>query len=226
MTGVGDRSPRPVVRLGRKGSGALSVEGMTASMETRPVRAGRRPAARRWAAALWAAYAQAVAFAAGAVAAFLAADVAAHFAAGPGTRLWPLGAFAIGFTAAVGTVPRTGPLGRARAVGASGAGVLALLALAVALAPGFAFAVAAAGLLGAASGTVVAVSGRVLAAAEVGDGSASVALSAASLLAGIAAGVLALLALPLYGWRGVFGLLVVAAVLAAWKFAEHVPKDT
>jgi MFS family permease len=201
---------------------------MTASMETQSAEAaaGRRPAPRRWATALWAAFAQAVAFAAGAVTAFLAADVAAAFGAAPGTRLWPLGAFAIGFTAAVSTTARTGPLGRARAVGAVGAGALALSALAVALAPGFAFAVAAAGLLGAASGLVVAVSGRVLTAAEVGDGSASTALSAASLLAGIAAGVLALFALPLYGWRGVFGLLVVAAVLAAWKFAEHVPSDT
>ncbi|RRR99593.1 hypothetical protein [Glycomyces terrestris] len=201
---------------------------MTVSMETQgaAATAGRRPAPRRWATALWAAFAQAVAFAAGAVTAFLAADVSAGFAAGAGSRLWPLGAFAIGFTAAVSTVPRSGPLGRARAVGAVGAGAVALLALAVALAPGFLFAVAAAGLLGAAAGAVVAVSGRVLAAVEVGDGSASVALSAASLLVGIAAGVFALLALPLYGWRGVFGLLVVVAVLAAWKFAEHVPRDT
>ncbi|GAA1661861.1 hypothetical protein GCM10009830_03840 [Glycomyces endophyticus] len=201
---------------------------MTASLETQGAEAtaGRRPAPRRWTTALWAAYAQAAAFAAAAVTAFLAGDVAAGLSAPAGTRLWTLGAFAIGFTAVVSTVPRTGPLGRARGVGAIGAGVLALSALAVALAPGFVFAVAAAGLLGAAAGTVVAVSGRVLAAAEVGDGSASVALSAASLLTGIAAGAAALFALPLYGWRGVFGLLVVVAVLAAWKFAEHVPSDT
>jgi hypothetical protein len=64
-----------------------------------------------------------------------------------------------------------------------------------------------------------------LTAAEIGDGSGSVALSAAALLTGIAAGVGALFAVPLYGWRGVFGLVVVAAVLAAWKFAEHVPDD-
>ncbi|MFB9658671.1 hypothetical protein ACFQS3_20755 [Glycomyces mayteni] len=198
---------------------------MTATVET-PAPARRRSAPRRWATALWAAYAQAVAFASGAVTAFLAADAAAQFHAAAGTRLWPLGAFAIGFTLAACTTGRTGPLGRARAVGGAGAGALALLALAAALAPGFAFAVAACGLLGVAAGTVVAVSGRVLAAVEVGDGSASVALSAAALLAGVAAGVLALLALPLYGWRGVFGLLVVAAVLAAWKFAEHVPNDT
>jgi MFS family permease len=100
------------------------------------------------------------------------------------------------------------------------------LALATALAPTFPLAIAAAGLLGAASGVVIAVSGRVLADAEVGDGSASVVLSATSLLVGITGGVLALFALPLYGWRGVFGLLVVAAVLAAWKFTEHVPSDT
>ncbi|WP_146147979.1 hypothetical protein [Glycomyces artemisiae] len=199
---------------------------MTASMETRKAPAGRRPAPRRWATALWAAYAQTVAFGSGAVTAFLAADAAAEFHAPSGTRLWPLGAFAIGFTLTASAIPRTGPLGRARAAGGIGAGALALLALAAALAPGFAFAVAACGLLGVASGAVVAVSGRVLAAAEVGDGSASVGLSAAALLAGIAAGVLSLAALPLYGWRGVFGLLVVAAVLAAWKFAEHVPNDT
>jgi MFS family permease len=65
-----------------------------------------------------------------------------------------------------------------------------------------------------------------MAAAEIGDGTGSVALSAAALLAGIAGGVGALFAVPLYGWRGVFGLVVVAAVLAAWKFAEHVPSDT
>ncbi|MQM28938.1 hypothetical protein [Glycomyces albidus] len=167
-----------------------------------------------------------MAFAAASVTAFLSTDVAAAFEAGAGMRLWPLGAFAIGLVAAVSAVPRTGPLGRAREVGGIGAGAVALLALAVALAPGFVFAVAAAGLFGAASGVVIAVSGRVLADVEVGDGSASVVLSATSLLVGITAGVLALFALPLYGWRGVFGLLVVAAVLAAWKFTEHVPSDT
>jgi MFS family permease len=102
---------------------------------------------------------------------------------------------------------------------------LALGALALALAPGFWFAVGAAGASGTAAGFTVALAGRVVAAAEIGDGTGSVVLSAAALLGGIAAGVGALFAVPLYGWRGVFGLVVVATVLAAWKFAENVPND-
>ncbi|MEU5157691.1 hypothetical protein [Glycomyces sp. NPDC021274] len=199
---------------------------MTAPTEIQTPR-GAAPARRalRWAPALWAAYAQAVAFAAAAVTAFLITDIAAGFHASPGTRLWPLGAFAIGLVVTANATRRTGALGRARYTGSIALGALALGALALALAPSFAFAVGAAGAFGVAAGSAIALAGRVLAAAEIGDGSASVALSAGALLAGIAAGVGSLFAVPLYGWRGVFGLVVVAAVLAAWKFAEHVPDD-
>jgi MFS family permease len=184
-----------------------------------------RTGRRRWAPALWGAYAQAVAFAAAAVTAFLAADVAAGFAAETAVRWWPLAAFAVGFTVASNTARRAGPLGRARWTGSIALAGLVFAALGLALAPSFAFAVAAAGALGVAAGLTVAIAGRVVAAAEVGDGSGSVALSAAALLAGIGAGVGALFALPLYGWRGVFGLVVVLGVLAAWQFAAYVPAD-
>jgi MFS family permease len=199
---------------------------MTAVIPTRTPRgATPKRGTLRWAPALWAAYAQAVAFAAAAVTAFLVTDIAAEFQASPGTRLWPLGAFALGLVVAANTTRRTGALGRARYTGAIALGALALGATALALAPSFGFAIGAAGAFGVAVGTAIAVSGRVLTAAEIGDGSASVALSAAALLAGIAAGVSALFATPLYGWRGVLGLVVVATVLAAWKFAEYVPDD-
>lgn len=199
---------------------------MTAPTEIQTPR-GAAPArgTLRWAPALWAAYAQAVAFAAAAVTAFLVTDIAAEFHASPGTRLWPLGTFAVGLVVAANATRRTGTLGHARYGGAIALGALALGSLAMALSPGFGFAVTAAGAFGTAAGFAIALAGRVLAAAEIGDGSGSVALSAAALLAGIAAGVGALFAEPLYGWRGVFGLVVVAAVLAAWKFAEYVPDD-
>jgi MFS family permease len=200
---------------------------MTAPTQTQTPRgAAPKRGTLRWAPALWAAYAQAVAFAAAAVTAFLVTDIAAAFHASPGTRLWPLGALAIGVVVAANATRRTGTLGRARYTGSIALGALALSAVALALAPGFGFAVAAAGAFGTAAGFTIALAGRVLAAAEVGDGSGSVALSAAALLAGIAAGVGALFAVPLYGWRGVFGLVVVAAVLATWKFAEYVPDDS
>ena len=166
-----------------------------------------------------------MAFAAAAVTAFLVTDIAAEFHASPGTRLWPLGAFALGLVVAANATRRNGALGHARYTGAIAMGALALGALAVALAPNFGFAVGAAGAFGIAAGGAIALAGRVLAAAEIGDGSASVALAAGALLAGIAAGVGSLFAVPLYGWRGVLGLVVVAAVLAAWKFAEYVPDD-
>ncbi len=200
---------------------------MTASTEIQTPLRGTAPSRGplRWAPALWATYAQAVAFAAAAVTAFLVNDIAAGFHASTGTRLWPLGAFAIGLVIAANATRRTGALGRARYTGAIALGALALGALAVALAPGFGFAVGAAGAFGIAAGFTVALAGRVVTAAEIGDGTGSVVLSAAALLGGIAAGVGALFAVPLYGWRGVFGLVVVAAVLAAWKFAEYVPND-
>lgn len=191
---------------------------MTATMETPTA---RRTAPPRWAPALWAAYAQAVAFAAAAVTAFLAADFDAEAA----TRWWPLAAFAVGFVAASNAVRHTGGLASARWTGSIALAGLVFAALALALAPFFAFAVGAAGTLGIAAGLTVAIAGRVVTAAEVGDGSASVALSAAALLAGVGAGVGALFALPLYGWRGVFGLVVVLAALAAWQFAAYVPSE-
>jgi MFS family permease len=200
---------------------------MTAPTEIRRTAPSRAlsPRPLRWAPALWATYAQAVAFTAAAVTALLVNDIAAGFMAATGTRLWPLGAFAIGLVVMANGTRRTGALGNARATGSIALGVLVLGALAVALSPGFGFAVGAAGVLGAAAGLVIATAGRVMAAAEIGDGTGSVGLSAAALLIGVAGGVGALFAVPLYGWRGVFGLLVVAAVLAAWKFAEHVPGD-
>jgi len=199
---------------------------MTAPTEIQTPRgAAPKRAALRWAPALWAAYAQAVAFAAASVTAFLVTDIAGTFHAAPGTRLWPLGALAVGLVVAANATRRTGTLGRARYTGSIALGALALSAVALALAPSFGVAVGAAGAFGIAAGFTIALTGRVLAAAEIGDGSGSVTLSAAALLAGIAAGVGALFAVPLYGWRGVFGLVVVAAVLAAWKFAEYIPDD-
>ncbi|MCC3764048.1 hypothetical protein K3N28_13335 [Glycomyces sp. TRM65418] len=200
---------------------------MTASTEIhRPARGGdssRRPL--RWAPALWATYAQAVAFASAAVTALLVNDIAAGFGAATGTRLWPLGAFAIGLVVTVNGSRRAGALARARYTGSIALGALVLGAAALAFAPSFWFAVGAAGVFGAAAGLVIATAGRVMAAAQIGDGTGSAALSAAALLAAITAGVGALFALPVYGWRGVFGLVVVAGVLAVWKFAEHVPDD-
>ncbi|SDD56060.1 hypothetical protein SAMN05216270_10586 [Glycomyces harbinensis] len=188
-------------------------------------RRARDTAPPRWAPALWGAYAQAVAFAAAAVTAFLSSDVAAGFDAEAATRWWPLAAFAVGFVAASNAVRHTGGLAGARRNGSIALAVMVFAALALALAPFFAFAVGAAGVLGAAAGLTVMIAGRVVAAAEIGDGSASVTLSAAALLGGIAAGVGALFALPLYGWRGVFGLVVVLAALAAWQFAAYVPSE-
>jgi predicted MFS family arabinose efflux permease len=201
---------------------------MTASTEIRSTAPNGAPSRRplRWAPALWATYAQSVAFTAAAVTALLVNDIAAGFAAATGTRLWPLGAFAIGLVVTANATRRAGALGNARHTGSIALGALVLATTAVALAPGFWFAVGAAGVAGAAAGLVIATAGRVMAAAEIGDGTGSVALSAAALLAALVGGVGALFALPVYGWRGVFGLVVVAALLAAWKFAEHVPEDS
>ncbi|HEX2143677.1 MAG TPA: hypothetical protein VHG10_04120 [Glycomyces sp.] len=200
---------------------------MTASTEIhRPERSAspsRGPL--RWAPALWATYAQATAFTTAAVTAFLVNDIATAFDAPGGLRLWPLGAFAIGMAAAANATRGTGALGRTRYTGSIALGALVLGAVALALAPGFWFAVGAAGALGTAAGFTVALAGRVVTTAEIGDGTGSVVLTAAALLVGVAAGTGALFAQPVFGWRGVFGLVVVAAALAAWKFAEHVPDD-
>lgn len=182
-----------------------------------------RPIAKRGTIAFTAAAAQAAAFTAAAVLVFLCTDIAAEFTASSASRWWPLGAFALAMTLAANATRRTGDLARARYTGALALGGLTLGSLALALAPTFWFAVVAAGATGAVAGLVVAIAGRVLAAVEYGDGSASVALSTAALLTGIVAGTGALFLLPLYGWRGVFGLVVVAGAFAAWKFAELVP---
>lgn len=179
--------------------------------------------------ALRAGLAQTVAFAAPVVTVLLAADIAAGVG-GSGSRLWPIGACAVGFTVAANASRRSGEAGRARVTGTVALGALAFAAAGLALAPslsglGFAVATFAAGVLGVASGAVVAVAGRVLAEAEVGDGSASIGLSAAALLAGVVAGAGSLAALPLYGWRGVFVLVAVAGALAAWRFAALVPAE-
>ncbi|GAB3220673.1 hypothetical protein GCM10027447_05310 [Glycomyces halotolerans] len=185
----------------------------------------RPAAALRWAPVLSATYAQATAFASAAVLAFLIGDVSAAFGAGAGTRLWPLAAFALGLVAAANSARRTGPLGPARWTGSGALAGLTLTALAAALVPNFAFMLVTALLMGSAAGLVIAVSGRVLVEARVGDGNGSTALSALAVLAGVSAAVGGLFALPWFGWRGVFGLLVVAAVMATWKFAEHIPPE-
>ncbi|WP_133884094.1 hypothetical protein [Glycomyces sp. NRRL B-16210] len=201
----------------------------TARSETAPLQAAGWGTSR-WGSALRAAGAQAVAFAAPVVTVLLAGDIAAGTAAGTGSRLWPIGACAVGFVLAANGSRRSGESARARTTGTVALGALAFATAGLALAPGlgavgFAVAVAAAGVLGVASGAVVAVAGRVMAQAEVGDGSASVGLSAAALLAGIVAGSGALAALPLWGWRGVFVLVAVAGALAAWRFAALVPSE-
>lgn len=181
--------------------------------------------ALRWAPVLAAAYAQTTAFASAAALAFLLTDVAAEFAVASGTRLWPLGAFALGLVTAANAAHRVGALGPARYTGSAALSGLTLTALALALAPNFTFAIVVAAAMGAAAGLVIAIAGRVVVAAEVGDGTGSIGLSALALLAGIAGAVGALFALPPFGWRGAFGLIVVAGVLATWKFAQHTPPE-
>lgn len=182
-------------------------------------------AALRWAPVLSAAYAQATAFAAAAVLAFLITDVAAEFAIAPSARLWPLGAFALGLVAAANTARRSGAVGRARYTGTAALAGLTLTALAAALAPNFAFILVDSLFMGVAAGMVIAIAGRVVTASEVGDGTGSVVLSALAVAAGILAGVGSLFLVPTFGWRGALGLVVVAAVLATWKFGEHTPNE-
>ncbi len=172
-----------------------------------------------------AAYAQATAFAAAAVLAFLITDVAAHFTAPAAARLWPLGALALGMVAAANASRRVGAIGPARYTGSAALAGLTASAFAVALAPGFAFLLVAAFAMGVSGGLAVAIAGRVVAAAEVGDGSASVVVSAVAVFAGIVGGVGSLFVVPALGWRGAMGLVVVAAVMATWKFAEHTPRE-
>lgn len=171
------------------------------------------------------AYAQATAFGAAAVLAFVVTDAAADFAVAPAARLWPLAALALGLVAAANAAHRAGALGPARYTGSAALAGLTAAAFAVALAPGFAFLLVAASLLGVSGGLVLAIAGRVLAAAEVGDGSGSLAVSATAVLAGVSGGVGSLFAVPALGWRGAMGLVVVAAALATWKFAEHTPRE-
>ncbi|WP_100445253.1 hypothetical protein [Glycomyces xiaoerkulensis] len=178
-----------------------------------------------WVPVASAAYAQAAAFASAAVLAFLVTDASAAFGAAGGSRLWPLGVYALGLAAAANATRQAGPVGRARYSGSAALAGLTLSAAAVALAPSFAFLLVVSLPMGVAAGLVIAIAGRVLVAARVGDGTGSVALSALAALAGVGAGAGALAALPAFGWRGVFGLVVVAAGLAAWKFAEHAPPE-
>lgn len=179
----------------------------------------------RWASVIAAAYAQATVFAAAAVLAFVVTDAAADFAVAPAARLWPLAALALGLVAAANAAPRAGALGPARYTGSAALAGLTAASFAVALAPGSVFLLVAAFLLGVSGGLVLAIAGRVLAAAEVGDGSGSVAVSAAAALAGVSAGAGSLFVVPALGWRGAMGLVVVAAVMATWKFAEHTPNE-
>ncbi len=172
-----------------------------------------------------AAYAQATAFASAAVLAFLVTDVAADFAAASAVRLWPLGALALGLIAAANASRRVGAIGPARYTGSAALAGLTVSAFAAALAPNFPFMLVAAFALGVSGGLVVTIAGRVVTAAEVGDGSGSVAVSAVAVFAGILGGVGSLFVVPALGWRGAMGLVVVAAVLATWKFAEHTPHE-
>ena len=193
---------------------------------TTPIRRTRqRGAGLRWAPVLSAAYAQTVAFAAAATLALIAADAAAEFAVASAWRLWPPAALALGLVAAANSTRRSGAIGPAKYTGGAGLAALTLTALASALAPTFWFLTAAALGMGIASGLAIAVAGRVLAAASVGDGTGSLAVSSLALALGTVAGVGALALLPGFGWRGVLGLVVVAAGLAAWKFAECAPRE-
>jgi MFS family permease len=185
----------------------------------------RTTSALRWAPVVSATYAQATSFASAAVLAFLVTDVAADFTAPSAARLWPLGALALGMVAAANTARRAGAIGPARYTGSAALAGLTASAFATALAPNFTFLIIAAFALGVSGGLAVAIAGRVLAAAEVGDGSASVVLSAVALLVGIVGGVGSLFVVPALGWRGAMGLVVVAAVMATWKFAEHTPNE-
>ncbi len=45
------------------------------------------------------------------------------------------------------------------------------------------------------------------------------------MLVGVTGGAGSLFAVPALGWRGAMGLVVVAAALATWKFAEHTPRE-
>ncbi|GAB3655249.1 hypothetical protein [Glycomyces tarimensis] len=186
----------------------------------------QRPTATlRWAPVVAAAYAQTTAFASAAALAFLVTDAAAEFGTAAAARLWPLAALALGLVAAANAARRVGTIGPARYTGSAALAGLTLAAFATALAPNFPFMLATAFVLGVSGGLTVAIAGRVVAAAEVGDGSGSIALSALAVLVGIVAAVGSLFVLPEFGWRGAMGLIVVAAVLATWKFAQHAPNE-
>ncbi|MCH7232844.1 hypothetical protein L0U85_18585 [Glycomyces sp. L485] len=182
-------------------------------------------AALRWAPVISAAYAQATAFASAAALALLATDIAAGLQTAPGARLWPIGALALGLVAGANAARRIGAVGPARYTGSAALAGLTLAALATALAPNLPVMLAASLALGVSGGLVVAIAGRVLTGAEVGDGSGSIGLSALAVLAGIVAAVGSLFILPTFGWRGAMGLIVVASVLATWKFAQHTPNE-
>lgn len=183
-----------------------------------------RTAALRWAPVLAAAYAQATAFTAAAVLAFVVTDAAAEFAVASASRLWPLAALAVGLVVASNATRRVGEIGSAKYTGSAALAGLTLASLASALAPTFWFLIAAALGMGVSAGLAIAIAGRVVAAAEVGDGTGSVAVSALAVVIGFAAGTGSLFLLPAFGWRGALGLVVVAAGLAAWKFAECAPR--
>lgn len=172
-----------------------------------------------------AAYAQATAFASAAVLAFVVTDAAAGFAVASTARLWPLAALALGLVAAANAAHRAGALGPAKYTGSAALAGLTAASFATALAPNFPFMLVAAFILGVSGGLVIAIAGRVVVAAEVGDGTGSIAVSAAAVLVGVTGGAGSLFAVPALGWRGAMGLVVVAAALATWKFAEHTPRE-
>lgn len=186
---------------------------MTSTIET------EGPAVRPRAATVAATAAQATAFTSGTVLAFLSTDIAAAMGTASAARLWPLGAFAFGLVAAANLAHAVRM--RPRYAGTLALGVLTLAAFAAALSVNFPMVFAAAAVMGASAGLAAATAHRLL--TDLGAGPAlPVSLAAA---AAVAAGIGAAVVLPGFGWRAVLGFLVIAGLLATWKFAEHTPHE-
>ncbi|WP_199036430.1 hypothetical protein [Glycomyces salinus] len=163
--------------------------------------------------------AQAAAFTSGTVLAFLSTDIATAMETAPAARLWPLGAFAFGLVAAANLAQ--GVRMRPRYAGTLALGVLTVAAFAAALSVNFPMLFAAAAAMGVSAGLAAATSHRVLADLGAGPALTSSPAVAAALAAGAGAGAI----VPGFGWRAVLGFLVIAGLLATWKFAEHAPHE-
>lgn len=177
------------------------------------------PAVRLRAASVAATGAQAAAFTSGTVLAVLSTDIAAAMGTAAAARLWPLGVFAFGLVAAANLAH--GVRMRPRYAGTLALGVLTVAAFAAAMSVNFPMLFAAAAVMGVSAGLAAATSHRVL--TDLGSSAALTSSLAAA--AALAAGAGAAAIVPGFGWRAVLGFLVIAGLLATWKFAEHTPHE-